>query len=357
MRSSSRTRANRIAPGLTASAFSDTTVAASARHYYVVTANAPLESAASDVADEYSGFNEQPSGLTIETVDETAVELYWSDDSANELGYTVELFDGSSWVPLQNLPADSTFAYVDGLVSGTPYSFRVTADYPAGPAGTVAIQQVPPTVSGATGAVGDYHSLLLLIHGHKHKANALARDSGIVALRQRLRGQGYRILTAVEWVGGDPSVNWDGTGPLLNRAISVLRDNRGVEHVGVVGYSHGGSISRRVIQRLNNEREFSDLWNVTYSAYIDAIERGFVDHWPLVAAETRRPVFQGTATHWHDNFYNDNNLHLFNNPMKGASVPGADRNFRLPDEDHSSIDNEVAVLDPIELEIRNRVTT
>jgi hypothetical protein len=124
---------NRIASGLTVSAYSDTTAAPSVRYYYVVTASAALESAPSDVATDFTGFNEQPSGLTSETVDESAIELYWSDDSSNELGYTVDMFDGSQWVLVQELPADSTFAFVDGLFSEATYTFRVTANYPTGP--------------------------------------------------------------------------------------------------------------------------------------------------------------------------------------------------------------------------------
>lgn len=95
---------------------------------------------------------------------------------------------------------------------------------------------------------------------------------------------------------------------------------------------------------------------MTYSAYIDAIERGPFDDWPLVVAETRRPVFQGTVNHWHDNFYNTGNIDVFNNSMRGDVVPAADDNVPFANETHTSIDDEDVVKDEIEREIGLRVT-
>lgn len=74
------------------------------------------------------GGLEAPSGVTAEVLSGTAVNLAWTDESTNEVGYLVERSSPSaSFEEIVSLPPDAEGFTVTGLTPGTPYTFRVRA--------------------------------------------------------------------------------------------------------------------------------------------------------------------------------------------------------------------------------------
>lgn len=69
-----------------------------------------------------------PSNLVAITISNSQVNLTWTDNSSNEIGYTVERRIGSGgYSVIANLIANST-TYIDsGLTGGTVYSYRIMA--------------------------------------------------------------------------------------------------------------------------------------------------------------------------------------------------------------------------------------
>jgi transcriptional regulator CtsR len=69
-----------------------------------------------------------PSNLVAITISNSQINLTWTDNASNEIGYTVERRVGSgSYSVIANLIANST-TYIDsGLTSGTAYTYRVMA--------------------------------------------------------------------------------------------------------------------------------------------------------------------------------------------------------------------------------------
>jgi hypothetical protein len=70
-----------------------------------------------------------PVDLSAAAVSVNQIDLAWKDTADNETGYKVQRsLDGSVWLAITDLPADST-AYSDvGLSSGTEYHYRVQAN-------------------------------------------------------------------------------------------------------------------------------------------------------------------------------------------------------------------------------------
>ncbi|HEY4596789.1 MAG TPA: BACON domain-containing carbohydrate-binding protein, partial [Thermoanaerobaculia bacterium] len=76
-----------------------------------------------------------PSNLTASVLSSTQVQLSWTDNSANETGFTIERLDGggnSGYVVVATVGANVTAYTNAGLTGGTSYSFRVRATNAAG---------------------------------------------------------------------------------------------------------------------------------------------------------------------------------------------------------------------------------
>jgi hypothetical protein len=77
-----------------------------------------------------------PTGLSATPQSSTRINLAWSDNATGESGYTVERStDGSTFVPIANLSANTTSYSNTGLTSGTTYYYRVIAYTPTGGSG------------------------------------------------------------------------------------------------------------------------------------------------------------------------------------------------------------------------------
>lgn len=69
-----------------------------------------------------------PTNLVTIAISNSQVNLTWTDNSSNEIGYTVERRIGSgSYTVIANLIANSTTYTDSGLTSGTAYTYRVLA--------------------------------------------------------------------------------------------------------------------------------------------------------------------------------------------------------------------------------------
>ncbi|MEQ8176053.1 MAG: stalk domain-containing protein [Syntrophomonadaceae bacterium] len=69
-----------------------------------------------------------PSNLMTSPISNTQIQLTWTDNSSNEIGYTVERRIGSgSYTVIANLVANSTTYTDSGLASGITYTYRVMA--------------------------------------------------------------------------------------------------------------------------------------------------------------------------------------------------------------------------------------
>ena len=68
-----------------------------------------------------------PTGLAAATVSDTQLSLLWTDNSTNETNFKVERQNGTNWVVVATLPANTTFYIDGGLTAATMYTYRVNA--------------------------------------------------------------------------------------------------------------------------------------------------------------------------------------------------------------------------------------
>jgi len=98
-----------------------------------------------------------PSGLTATTVSFNRIDLYWTDNSDNEIGFKVERKTGynGSWVEIANLGQDSVFFTDAGLMAGTTYYYRVQA-YGTDSASAWSNEASAATACGIPGSTPDW---------------------------------------------------------------------------------------------------------------------------------------------------------------------------------------------------------
>jgi hypothetical protein len=69
-----------------------------------------------------------PTSLAAAAVSNARIDLSWTDNSDNELGFFIEQSsDGTAFVPVADAPAGATTASIAGLAPSTTYFFRVRA--------------------------------------------------------------------------------------------------------------------------------------------------------------------------------------------------------------------------------------
>lgn len=372
---------NRVAQNLVSSSLSDTGLTPATRYYYAVTAvNGLAESYQSDPVQQVTGINLQPDGLQTSVVDDTSIDFYWNDKSANETGFTAELFDGSgNLISSQSLPADATSYEFTGLSPETDYGFAVEAAFPvAAPLRSTALHnthmavaqpvfvdpvlpkpalgplQLQPQVVATTRATDEMVGLIILINGHFQNAGP---GTGMHDLLNALRaetpvgGGHYRIIEGAEFVFSNSQykVTWNGAGTLLDRADQLL-DGNSIRDVAVVGYSHGAGVIDDFVRRLVQSRPLGVIWGMRYTAGIDSIERIPVDNFPLGWPATNYP----TGSEFHHNFYGSLPWNPFTNPLKGSPINGA---VNTPvAATHHDIQSDAGIRATIVSEIHGRIT-
>jgi len=179
----------------------------------------------------------------------------------------------------------------------------------------------------------------------------------------------YRVRRLSEWDSDDPDIRWNGTGnpnthtdnnwnnnTTYTRILNDIR-TKGILKVAVIGHSHGGALARRIVERLHRDHTFTDLWNVTYSAYVDAVKRDQTfDENPFTGSETRRPLYDRSGVqNAHESYYNTAPGTLFGNPYHGGIVANSGNN-PFSEETHFSIDNDPLIHDALQDQVEVFVT-
>lgn len=94
-----------------------------------------------------------PTGLTVRALVQGELSLSWTDNSSNEDGFRVELWDGSRFNLLANVGANVTTYTHRSLAGNTSYTYQVQAYNQGGLSGsqeTVGVQTLPSTPSNLT---------------------------------------------------------------------------------------------------------------------------------------------------------------------------------------------------------------
>lgn len=115
-----------IATGVTSTSYAATISGTGAHYYRVVAVNSAGQSADSGSV-RAAGLSPRPTNLTVAALSTSQMKLQWKDNSANESGFSIELYSRGSWVSLGTVPAGTTSATVSGLSSQTMYWFRLRA--------------------------------------------------------------------------------------------------------------------------------------------------------------------------------------------------------------------------------------
>ena len=99
-----------------------------------------------EATDTAGAWPAAPSGLVLDVVSTTAIDLTWSDNATNETSYLVaRSTDGETWSTVDDtLDPDATSFSDSGLDSGTRYHYRVQAVNAVGGSGYAACEAVTP---------------------------------------------------------------------------------------------------------------------------------------------------------------------------------------------------------------------
>ncbi|MDO8615031.1 MAG: peptidoglycan DD-metalloendopeptidase family protein [Dehalococcoidia bacterium] len=91
-----------------------------------------------------------PTNLSAQALSASQIRFYWQDNSSNESGFYVSRWNGSSWVQIANVGANST-SYTDGGLAGsTTYYYYVCAYNSAGTSCASSYAQATTASSGTT---------------------------------------------------------------------------------------------------------------------------------------------------------------------------------------------------------------
>ena len=132
-------------------------------------------------------------------------------------------------------------------------------------------------------------------------------------------------------------------------------NNRFVSDISIMGYSQGGGSTYNLSWWLDQQRQAGEIdpYSLVFTAYIDGVRDDGPD------PEARRPI----NTQWHLNLYQDaDTLDLPTSVLHGTSVAGANDDFNvettpfgLTNITHSTIDDDISVLNWVELRFQQNV--
>ena len=142
-----------------------------------------------------------------------------------------------------------------------------------------------------------------------------------------------------------------GAGAAYDEVVNAVTA-RGVTHVAIFGYSHGGGSTSDLAARLDTNRLAIGLFAIDFTAYMDGIEN---DSDFDLGTETTLPPSSG----FHANYYENPGCSFFQ--LCGGPVAGADLNVNVSATpwgatlDHFSVDDAPEVLDGIRDDLLVRV--
>ena len=114
-----------IATGVTTTSYA-TQITGTASYYYKVVAVNSGGQSADSVSVRATGTSPAPTNLTVSALSRS-LKLTWKDNSANESGFLLEYWTGSTWAQFGATGANTTSVTVSGLATGWTYYFRVRA--------------------------------------------------------------------------------------------------------------------------------------------------------------------------------------------------------------------------------------
>ena len=109
-------------------------------------------------------------------------------------------------------------------------------------------------------------------------------------------------------------VSASGAGAAYDEVVSAVRD-RGVGHVAIYGYSHGGGSTNDVARRLDDNRGTIGTFSIDFTGYVDGIDN---DSDIDIGTETALPPSSG----YHANYYENPGCGFF--ALCGGPIAGAD---------------------------------
>jgi hypothetical protein len=109
-------------------------------------------------------------------------------------------------------------------------------------------------------------------------------------------------------------VSSSGAGTAYDETVSAIRD-RGVGHVAIYGYSHGGGSTNDLARRLDDNRGTIGTFSIDFTGYVDGIDN---DSDIDIGTETALPP----STGYHANYYENPGCGFF--ALCGGPISGAD---------------------------------
>jgi fibronectin type 3 domain-containing protein len=96
-------------------------------YYYRVAAESAAGTSADSASATVTTIPSSPANLTAKAVSSSELQLAWTDRSADEQGFKIEYWNGSSWLQLGTTAAGANTINITGTTSGVSYWFRVRA--------------------------------------------------------------------------------------------------------------------------------------------------------------------------------------------------------------------------------------
>jgi hypothetical protein len=169
-----------------------------------------------------------------------------------------------------------------------------------------------------------FQSVVIVLGGRTQAPSDPPDDNyGIFQIGKDIYLEGFDVWlfpeTAVINESDADAINPVGSGAAYD-AMTAAIAQRGVTHIGILGYSYGGGATRNLSHRLWTDRQGGQIeqdFSISYTAYLDAIVQGSVLLQPPYAdAEMRRPP----GSLQHINYYQSNGAVV---PSLGIFVSGA----------------------------------
>lgn len=183
-----------------------------------------------------------------------------------------------------------------------------------------------------------FSSIVVVLGGEdQNPSDPADSNHGVFDLAIQLYKRGYDVHMYNEDV-----VDSKGEGEAYNEIVNAIKERK-VTNIAIIGYSHGGGSTHDLAEELVNTRQSIGLFNIAFTAYIDAIQNSaFYD----MTAETRFPP----GSLYHLNFF-----HTGDHILEGGFVQGASYNERKNNCNHFQIDDDPDILTRIFQELCSKV--